>query len=67
MAGNGWSLTYDADPEDLRVQFWGVTAGGSYHRSINHSFSGNDSQQLFYVVQPPFLNKRIFYTWKLHK
>ncbi len=63
---NGWSLNWDADPDDLRVQFWGETAGGSYHNSLNHSYSGN-TQLLYYVIQPLYQNRRIFYTWTLTK
>ncbi len=63
---NGWSLSWDADPDDLRVQFWGITAGGSYHNSVNHSISGN-TQKLWYVKQLTYQNKRIFYTWTLNK
>ncbi len=62
---NGWSLFWDADPEDLRVQFWGETGGGSYHMSLNHNFEGG--QQFFYVLQPVHQNKRIFYTWKMSR
>ena len=64
LAG-GWSLSWDADPEDLRVQFWGETGGGSYHVVVNHNFEGG--QQFFYVVQPPNQDKRIFYTWKMSR
>ena len=60
---NGWSLEWDADPEDLRVLLWGETGGGSYHVTLNHNFDGG--QQFFYIVQPPYQNKRIFYTWKM--
>ncbi len=63
---NGWSLEYDADPDDLRVQFWAESPGGSYHISVNHSYSGG-AQQWFYVIQPTGLNRRIFYTWTLVK
>jgi len=66
LANGGWSLSWDADPDDLRVQFWGETGGGSYHNSVNHSYSGN-TQLLYYVVQPLYQNKRIFYTWTLTK
>ena len=61
----GWSLFWDADPEDLRVQFWGETGGGSYHVSLNHNFEGG--QQFFYVLQPVNQNRRIFYTWKMSR
>jgi hypothetical protein len=64
LAG-GWSLNWDADPEDLRVQFWGVTGGGSYHLSLNHNFDGG--QQFFYVLHPIHQNRSIFYTWKMSK
>ena len=64
LAG-GWSLNWDGDPEDLRVQFWGETGGGSYHIVVNHNFDGG--QQFFYVVQPANQNRRIFYTWKMTK
>jgi hypothetical protein len=64
LAG-GWQLIWDADPEDLRVQFWAETGGGSYHQAVNHSFDGG--QQFFYVVQPINQNRRIFYTWKMTK
>ncbi len=62
---SGWSLSWDADPEDLRVQFWGEAAGGSYHSIVNHNF--DSGQQFFYVVQPLHQNKRIFYTWKMSR
>ncbi len=70
-AGNGttaggWSLYWDADPEDVRVQFWGITAGGSYHRGINLTGDG-DSRELFYVVETPGMAVRNFYTWKMSK
>ncbi len=63
---NGWSLSWDADPDDLRIQFWGETGGGSYHNNVNHSYSGS-TQQLYYVIQPLYQNKRVFYTWTLSK
>ncbi len=66
LANGGWSLSWDADPDDLRVQFWGETGGGSYHNSLNHSYNGN-TQLLYYVVQPLYQNTRIFYTWTLTK
>ena len=63
---DGWRLTWDADPDDLRVQFWAESSGGSYHRSINHSYDGG-GQQLYYVLQPLNQNRRLFYTWKLSR
>ena len=66
LPDNGWRTTWDADPEDLRVQFWAQNAGGSYHRIVNHSYDGG-GQVLYYVVQPQYQNRRLFYTWKLSK
>ncbi len=62
----GWRTTWDADPEDLRVQFWAESSGGSYHRIVNHSYDGG-RQVLWYLVQPQYQNRRLFYTWKLRR
>lgn len=65
----GWSLSWDADPQDVRIQFWGVTGGGSLHRAINVSYSGKgtDNQQMYYVVENTSQNRRSFYTWTMSK
>lgn len=65
----GWSLCWDADPESVRIQFWGLNGGGSFHRGVNVSYSGNGkgSQDMFYVVQSAGTNERSFYTWHMTK
>lgn len=65
----GWSLCWDADPEGLRLQFWGVNGGGSLHRSLNLQYEGKgkNTQQLYYIVQTPGVNLRSIYTWQMRK
>ena len=54
-AGNGttsggWSLYWDADPEDRRLLFWGIQAGGSLHRAVNLERDGADRLRLHYIL-----------------
>lgn len=66
--GGGWALYWDADPHDLRLQFWGIQFGGSLHRVVNLARDGNDRQQLNYIITNKLRpNQRTFYTIELRK
>jgi len=64
----GWAVYWDADPDSKRILFWGITSGGSYHKTVNLELDGNKKQTLSYV-QSFFNNpnERTFYTFKLSK
>ncbi len=64
----GWALYWDADPADLRLQFWGIQPGGSLHRVVNLARDGDDSQRLTYIVTTKLRpGQRTFYTFELRK
>ena len=46
----GWALYWDADPNNQRLQFWGIKIGGSLHRMINLERDGDSHQRLTYII-----------------
>jgi len=65
----GWSLYWDADPDGARLLLWGITGGGSYHRTVTLDSDDAQARQLHYVNRSTTrgANELTFITWSLRK
>jgi hypothetical protein len=65
---NGWAVYWDVDPNGQRILFWGITGGGSYHKTVNLEYDGKNKMTWTYLqLNNNSPNVRTFYTYVLSK
>ena len=65
----GWILAFDPDPQDLRIQFWGISDyGGSFHQVVTLNPEATDKNRMeWQYTTSDGSNSRVFYTFRLSK